>query len=582
MVSGAVACACFQSPYAKVQLVNLVSSPNREGGITISNASRRMGQGRTQGRTGCSNPEWHNYLQLGRVSESESEGDNYLLIQIYDNSWEGAGRDRFEDTCVASGRVLLHDVPDDGIGRPYLLTRFDQSSTDPYPPCPQEVPSDRKTQHPVIILRRLAANTPARPRMILCLIRHGESEWNEAKSARNLYKMVRSFDHPLSALGVKQANSLRQAWTRDVDSVLVEAEAEVSQTSTEQDRHAAVIHAAQRMYASPLTRALQTAMIGFMGHPCVNNSGPGISLLCSAREVKTLVGFDTVGIATGPSVKARACQQLQRYLAEDELDALRSTKLCLDEVNSKWWTSVVDTSETVNCRIRELLLRVRYDTCTDVDATEAPVVAVVVAHSMIIREVIRYCTVEGSRFASTELSQQLVAGKLENGGAVALELQFADHHHANRARALPQVMAGSSTRPPPLAQIENATLLFGTRLKFSGGSSDGAAFASAKATQAKRRQQQQQQQQPDQPVFGSAEEQRQIDVFRRDHAELIGEGLPPQWPGCCLRFCAFDAALAARWLGRYRDWRTCREVEMLGSPLNGGVRRPLLPCWRPF
>ena len=44
------------------------------------------------------------------------------------------------------------------------------------------------------------------------LVRHGESEWNQAKAAGHLYTMAKSYDHPLSALGVQQARQLRSSW----------------------------------------------------------------------------------------------------------------------------------------------------------------------------------------------------------------------------------------------------------------------------------------------------------------------------------------------------------------------------------
>jgi hypothetical protein len=81
------------------------------------------------------------------------------------------------------------------------------------------------------------------------------------------------------------------------------------------------------------------------------------------------------------------------------------------------------------------------------------------------------------------------------------------------------------------------------------------------------------------PALGSAEEQRHVEAFRREHSELVA-ALPPEWTRCCLRLCAVDGAfdwdLAARRMRLYRDWREHREVEMLGNPLNGGVRELLL------
>jgi hypothetical protein len=495
-----------QNPYAQVQLVNLVSSPEEGGGIKVSSSkSRRLGLGRTQTRGTCSNPVWHNYLELGCAAQPDMEGDDTLLIVVLDSETETASRPN-EDTWVASARIPIQAVPADGTTRQFRLTRWHEGNTDPYPVCPQltAAAAAGSSSHPVIIsLRRLPTSTPTQPRMTLYhphvtsitiraqnsglteiylrfatpililetpsryLVRHGESEWNQAKAAGHLYTMAKSYDHPLSALGVQQARQLRSSWagagpeSADPDGAALP----LCELSEEDAKHARQIQGAQRMYTSPLTRALQTAMIGFMGHPCAAESGAGISLVCSAREVKTLGGFDTVGIATGQSVLERACTQSEGHLADGELEALRSTKLDLREVASKWWTSVVDydTSDTIGRRIRELLLRIRYDSCVSGDdgaEERRPSIAIVVAHSLIIREIIRRCTVPGSRFDATELAKELAVGKLENGGTIALDIGFFDQKLADEDR--PRVAHGGDAARA-LARVEKATLLFGTK-----------------------------------------------------------------------------------------------------------------------
>jgi hypothetical protein len=50
---------------------------------------------------------------------------------------------------------------------------------------------------------------------------------------------------------------------------------------------------ASAIYASPLTRAIETAFVGLQGHPTIQRKG--IRLLSAAREVKTWSGMDTLG-----------------------------------------------------------------------------------------------------------------------------------------------------------------------------------------------------------------------------------------------------------------------------------------------
>ena len=83
------------------------------------------------------------------------------------------------------------------------------------------------------------------------------------------------------------------------------------------------------------------------------------------------------------------------------------------------------------------------------------------------------------------------------------------------------------------------------------------------------------QQQQSLPAFRSAEEDRLVADFRRDNFELV-QGLSLEWASCCLRFCEYKTSSAARQLQIYSDWRVSREVDMLGGPLNGGVRELLL------
>lgn len=78
------------------------------------------------------------------------------------------------------------------------------------------------------------------------LVRHGESQWNKAQSKMDLHGMVRTTDHCLSAKGREQAEQLSQK--------LLELE--------KQRRPSAMLRPDVVM-ASPLGRALQTAVIGY-------------------------------------------------------------------------------------------------------------------------------------------------------------------------------------------------------------------------------------------------------------------------------------------------------------------------------
>jgi broad specificity phosphatase PhoE len=474
-------------PYASLELMDWHDQP------------RSRGQGRTQGRSGTNEPVWRNYIELG-TGRSGAQ----ITIEILDEV------SIMTDTKIAVGEVRLRDLP---VGEPRMLqlkpfddtgggadmqqdrrcSIMDGSGTpwpgglDPSNAQQMKKAPGRGKLIPIIQLRRLDPDlTPAQCRMTLFLVRHGESEWNEAKANRRFDVMAKSYDHPLNIKGVRQALKVHHAWSSaarssgsslalgDTEGSVVQpadgagqddAEAE-QEIDEEEAARVQQILAASRMYASPLSRAVQTAMLAFQNHPCLGERERGMALLCSAREVKNLGGFDTVGDATGEDIRKRAMEKLHEHLeGSEQLAQLENIKLDLEEVQTKWWTSVMDTNETLERRVKELLCRVRYDAqLQQTEETEdrgatggTPCIqtAIVVAHSIIIKEIIRRCTQPGSPFAETELAAQLGAGKVTNGGVVALDLQFLDNLHSE------------GQRQPAL--IEAAQLLFGTEVERHGG-----------------------------------------------------------------------------------------------------------------
>ena len=50
--------------------------------------------------------------------------------------------------------------------------------------------------------------------------------------------------------------------------------------------------------------------------------------------------------------------------------------------------------------------------------------AIIVAHSIFIREMVRRCTVEGTPFSGTDLAAGLTEGKLCNAGSIQLTVRF--------------------------------------------------------------------------------------------------------------------------------------------------------------
>ena len=280
-------------------------------------------------------------------------------------------------------------------------------------------------------------------------VRHGESRWNEAQRRKDVLQMVSHVDHPLNETGYRQAlhlqHAIRNAMSKPVN--------ELSSSPTE----AAALHAlttATTVWASPLTRALQTALIGLRPmlevsrrpiasrsartsagsrttpargtappacgiappacgiappacgiappacgiappvHPhardgalplspqtphgrslAAHTSAPfrcahkralsprtqarplggaaqarpemGIELKPNAREKKNFGGRDTIGQAVGAECRERAIVQLASLADSAELDALRSIPLRTAEVETPWWVTAAERTDSV-------------------------------------------------------------------------------------------------------------------------------------------------------------------------------------------------------------------------------------------
>jgi len=166
----------------------------------------------------------------------------------------------------------------------------------------------------------------------LFLVRHGESAWNLAVAGLDVAGMYSGVDHPLSQQGAEQGLLFRERWRHAA--AATEGEGMVGEAGAPPASAAAAAREAtyvqefaraQRVFSSPLTRALQTALLSLQGHQAVARHG--ITLLRAAREVKNAAGRDTVGCNTGHACKERALSLLaQLQLGRDA----RAFDACVD------------------------------------------------------------------------------------------------------------------------------------------------------------------------------------------------------------------------------------------------------------
>ena len=73
----------------------------------------------------------------------------------------------------------------------------------------------------------------------------------------------------------------------------------------------------------------------------------GIELKPNAREKKNFGGRDTIGQAVGAECRERAIVQLASLADSAELDALRSIPLGTAEVETPWWVTAAERTDSV-------------------------------------------------------------------------------------------------------------------------------------------------------------------------------------------------------------------------------------------
>ena len=138
--------------------------------------------------------------------------------------------------------------------------------------------------------------------------------------------MVKQYDHELNTTGISQARTFNETW---------------HQASDDEPRLQEFL-AAGAIYASPLTRATQTALLTCQDHPFFAKGGP-LVLLRQNREVKTtpMGSLDTVGQYSGDDIPGHVAMCLEKDGASLEgLDVPKVMAPSIDTYDSvgAWWT----------------------------------------------------------------------------------------------------------------------------------------------------------------------------------------------------------------------------------------------------
>jgi broad specificity phosphatase PhoE len=233
-------------------------------------------------------------------------------------------------------------------------------------------------------------------------IRHGESKWNQAQESMNLLNMLKEYDHGLSATGKVQAVGLAQ----DISASVVNGQA--------RNPDAGELLSATRIFCSPLTRAIQTSLIGLQAHPVMRRTG--LVLTKDVREIKKIGGFDTVGIEQGAAkIRARVLKEMKTLYptALEEVGMLTGVAIDAGDATNEWWTppEQADSKQAVESRIDDLFLKLQFA----VDDT-----IIVTGHSLLWKHMYK---TRGSAHLGPEAGA-FGKCKMPNCGVVKCEIDF--------------------------------------------------------------------------------------------------------------------------------------------------------------
>ena len=265
------------------------------------------------------------------------------------------------------------------------------------------------------------------------LIRHGESAWNKAKTTHAFHTML-DRNHPLSDEGVNQAERLaslimavvhgerdveKLAGEHGVESVREAAKRNAPPTSEAYEALAGI----GVVYASPLTRATQTALITLQHHPHLANHG--IVLRSNLREVKNWFGLDTTGTSRGERIAhhvEKSTKDVVGPLRRAWSERVCSPKVDHGDATDIWWNDIKEFQTDVRNRMDEVLTMLKFDLCGYGGAS--PANAVLVGHSLFFRNLVGKNLSKEFEDSRPEFAKLLKKEKLPNCGVIALKMDF--------------------------------------------------------------------------------------------------------------------------------------------------------------
>ena len=267
-----------------------------------------------------------------------------------------------------------------------------------------------KTDRPetTITVRKVFAGTLESDEKEIFVVRHGESKWNEAQHDKDVSGLVKQFDHELTSKGLDQAAKFNAKWKQELDAV-------------KDNDDLACFLSATKIFSSPLTRAIETALVTCEGHSSLQQNG--LILLRNLREQKNIGSFDTVGKFHGDDIEVHVRKVFSDEFGGDDGEGERVNSLMApidyNYATGQWWTrlEVAERKKDVINRWDHLFNRLRYGYVNDK-------VIILVGHSHFFRAMCQEYISEGYRNEEPKWTAELERGKLDNASCMRCTIKW--------------------------------------------------------------------------------------------------------------------------------------------------------------
>jgi hypothetical protein len=238
-------------------------------------------------------------------TDSSSDLNLFVCAYIIDKNKEVVLSNTVQTTCVPktcepvwscfrdlkvnppNGSFLRCEIIDAGLMNPEILGHTDEywdEEENTFSCDFHSFSSQEKNSTFSLVIRRRFLNNPPPQRQVFFIIRHGESIWNQAQSSRNVAALIQ-YDHSLTEKGIEQADNVNAMWKREMSSRTSSSSSSppnifshhpIDKDFDENDLNAYYTERflkATNVFSSPLTRAIQTALVALKDHPAMVSNG---------------------------------------------------------------------------------------------------------------------------------------------------------------------------------------------------------------------------------------------------------------------------------------------------------------------